>query len=156
VSGAAGPPPLRAFDLVLHHDGIWTHEGIRITNRRLRTAFDRAVRFLPGEGRYVVQLGRFRGQIEVEEAAFFVRSADPEAGRLELSDGTQDRLEVGSLRASRRDGALLCTVKRDLVRHGLPARFTHAAQAELLAAVEESAAGPLLRISGAALPFPDL
>jgi hypothetical protein len=152
----AAPPPLRPFDLVLHHDGSWSHEGIPITNRRLRAAFDRAVRFLPAEGRYVVQLGRFRGQIEVEEAAFFVRSAQPEAGRLELSDGTRDRLEVGSLRTSPRDGALLCTVKRDLAPHGLPARFTHAAQAELLAAVEESPAGPVLRVAGAPLPLPDL
>jgi hypothetical protein len=114
------------------------------------------VRFLPAEGRYVVQLGRFRGQIEVEEAAFFVRAASPDAGRLELSDGTTDRLELGSLRVSARDGALLCTVKRDLVSHGLPARFGHAAQAELLAAVEGEPGAPALRIGGALWPLPDL
>ena len=154
--GRAGPPPLRPFGLVLQRDGRWSHEGVAISNARLRAAFDRAVRFLPEEGRYVVQLGRFRGQIEVEEAAFFVRAVHPAAGRLELSDGTSDRLEVDSLRASPRDGALLCTVKRQLIPHGLPARFTHAAQAELLAAVEQGAAGPALRISGALRPVPDL
>ena len=29
---AGGPPPLRPFGLVLHHDGRWTHEGIPIQN----------------------------------------------------------------------------------------------------------------------------
>ena len=61
---------------MLHHDGRWTHEGQPIRNARLRAAFDRGVRYLPDEGKFVVQLGRFRGQIEVEEAAFFVRAFD--------------------------------------------------------------------------------
>ena len=34
--GTAGPPPLRPFGLVLHHDGRFTHEGEPILNRRLR------------------------------------------------------------------------------------------------------------------------
>jgi hypothetical protein len=72
-----GPPPLRPFGLVLHHDGRWSHEGVPIRNRRLRAAFDRSVRYLPDASVFVVQLGRFRGQIEVEEAAFFVRAFDP-------------------------------------------------------------------------------
>ena len=42
-----GPPPLRPFGLVRHHDGRWTHEGIPIQNDRLRSAFDRSVRYLP-------------------------------------------------------------------------------------------------------------
>ena len=33
--------------------------------------------------------------------------------------------------------AVLCTVKRDLFAHGLPARFTRSAQAELLLGVEQ-------------------
>ena len=77
---APGPPPLRPFGLVLHHDGGWTHEGIPIANARLRSAFDRGVRFLPAESVFVVQLGRYRGQIEIEEAGFFVRSFDPATG----------------------------------------------------------------------------
>ncbi|HME70993.1 MAG TPA: hypothetical protein VKM54_14150, partial [Myxococcota bacterium] len=67
---SAGPPPLRPFGLCLHYDGRWTHEGHPITHPRLRAAFDRGVRFLPEERKYVVQLGRFRGEIEVEEAGF--------------------------------------------------------------------------------------
>jgi hypothetical protein len=140
----------------LHHDGSWTHEGHPITHPRLRAAFDRSVRWLPGEGKYVVQLGRFRGQIEVEEAAFFVRQVDLEAGSVELSDRSSDRLDPASLRVSPRDGALLCTVKRELHPGGLAARFHHAAQAELLQAVEDGPEGPELRVGGSLEPLPPL
>ncbi len=153
---APGPPPLRPFGLVLHHDGRWTHEGGAIRNPRLRAAFDRGVRFLPAEGVYVVQLGRFRGQIEVEEAAFFVRAFDPATGGIALSDRSEERLVPESLRVSPRDGALLCLVKRELVAEGLLARFSHAAQAQLLCAVEESEAGPRLRIAGRDVVLPAL
>jgi hypothetical protein len=134
---------------VLHRDGSWTHEGLPITHPRLRAAFDRSVRFLPAEGLYVVQLGRFRGQIDVEEAGFFVREVDLERGRLRLSDGSREPLDVASLRPSRFDGAWLCAVKRDLHPDGLPARFTQASQAELLGALEEDAGGACwLRVAG--------
>jgi hypothetical protein len=134
-------PPLRPFGLVLHHDGRFTHEGHPITNVRLRAAFDRAVRFLPAERKYVVQLGRFRGEVEVEEAGFFVRSVDLARGTVALSDGSEEPLDVASLRTSPIDGAFLCRVKHELAPEGLPARFSHAAQAELLDAVEADDAG---------------
>ena len=121
---------------LLHHDGRWTHEGVPVTNRRLREAFDRSVRFLPEQALFVVQLGRFRGQIDVEEAAFFVRDFDAATGRVRLSDGSEEALDAATLRLSPRDGAALCTVKRALAPQGLPARFTHAAWAELAAAIE--------------------
>jgi hypothetical protein len=152
----AGPPPLRPFGLVLHHDGRWTHEGQPIRHARLRAAFDRSVRFLPEEGKFVVQLGRFRGEIEVEEAAFFVREVDLEAGEVRLSDGTREPLDPASLRFSPRDGALLCRVKRELAPGGLDARFSAPAQAELLLAVEDGARGPALRLAGAPRPLPRL
>lgn len=149
-----GPPPLRPFGLVLHHDGRFTHEGVPVKNARLRAAFDRGVRYLPEEGKYVVQLGRFRGEVEVEEAGFFVTDFDAASGRIALSDGSEELLDVESLRTSERDGAFLCTVKRELAEGGLPARFHHAAQAELLHAVEETAEGPALRLRGALVGLP--
>ncbi len=144
-----GPPPLRPFGLVLHRDGSWTHEGVPIRNRKLRAAFDRSVRYAAEEGVFVVQLGRFRGQIEVEEAPFFVRVFDAATGELRLSDGSREMLDLMSLRMSTHDGALLCTVKRDVSPQGLPARFFQSAQAELLCAVEETPAGLRLRARGA-------
>jgi hypothetical protein len=143
-----GPPPLRSFGLVLHRDGTFTHEGVPIRNRRLRERFERSVRFLPEERKYVVQIGRFRGQVDVEEAGFFVRSVDLARGTVALSDGSEESLDPASLRPSPRDGSLLCTVKRDLLTGGLPARFGHAAQAELLLAVEDTPRGPVLALAG--------
>jgi len=150
-----GPPPLAPFGLVLHHDGRWTHEGQPIRHARLRAAFDRAVRYLPEPGVYVVQLGRFRGQIEVEEAAFFVREVDLERGAVCLSDGSREPLDPASLRLSPIDGALLCDVKCELAP-GIAARFTRAAQAELLLGVEEAPGGPALRLAGVLRPLPPL
>ena len=153
----AGPPPLRPFGLVLHRDGTMRHEGQPIRNRKLRELFDRSVVYLPEEGKYVVRVAHFRGQIEVEEAGFFVREVDLAQGTLRLSDGSEERLDPRTLRASSLDAdALLCTVKRELVPDGLPARFTHGAQAELLDAVEERGAGLMLRICGALVPLPEL
>lgn len=150
-----GPPPLRPFGLVLHHEETWTHEGQPIRNRKLRRAFDRSVRYLPDEDMFVVQLGRFRGQIEVEEAAFFVTEIDVDEGRLRLSDGSLERLDVASLELSDRDGALLCRVKRALVSGGLWARFRHSAQAELLAGAEALGDGFGVRIAGRFENLPD-
>jgi hypothetical protein len=174
VSAApAGAPPLRPFGLVLHHDGRWSHEGVPIRNARLRAAFDRSVRYLPAEQRreaaaprgegerspiepgcYVVQLGRFRGRIEVEEAAFFVRDFDAATGAIRLSDGSSELLDPATLRLSPRDGAGLCAVKRDLAAEGLLARFTHAAWAALLDALEGPEGAPRLRVGGRSVPLP--
>lgn len=151
-----GPPPLKPFGLVLHHDGRWTHEGFPILNAKLRAAFDRGVRYLPDEGKYVVQLAHFRGEIELEEAGFFVRDYEAVDGSVALSDGSREPLDVASLHASPRDGALLCRVKHALCDGGLLARFTHAAQAELLAHVEEGASGTRLRCGDRLEALPDL
>ncbi len=149
-----GPPPLAPFGLVLHHDGSWTHEGQPIGNRKLRERFDRSVRYLPEEQKFVVQIGRFRGEIVVEEAAFFVREFDPATGVVALSDGSREPLRVGSLSVSARDGALLCRVKAELRPAGLLARFLHGAHAELLNAVADD--GASLRIGSALHPLPEL
>jgi hypothetical protein len=152
-----GPPPLRPFGLVLHRDGRFTHEGFPIRNPRLRALFERSVRYLPEEGKYVVQVAHFRGQLEVEEAGFFVRAVDLPRGTLALSDRSEEPLEPATLRPSPLDpDALLCTVKRELVPGGLPARFERGAQAELLLAVEEGEDGPALPVAGALHPLPGL
>jgi hypothetical protein len=114
------------------------------------------VRYLANEGVYVVQLGHFRGQIEIEEAAFFVRSFDAESGIIGLSDGSSETIEVTSLRVSPRDGALLCRVKRPLCAEGLPARFFQAAQAELFQHAIETPEGFALSAGGALHPMPAL
>lgn len=152
---ASGPPPLRPFGLVLHRDGRFSHEGAPIVNARLRALFERSVRYLPDEGKYVVQVAHFRGQAEVEEAGFFARSVDLARGTVALSDCSEEPLDPASLRPSSLDpDALLCTVKRTLVPDGLPARFERGAQAELLMAVEPVGDGFALRMGGALHALP--
>ena len=144
---------MRPFGLRLHHDGRWSHEGQPILNRRLREHFDRSVRYLPDERKYVVTLRHFRGEIEVEEAAFFVRSFEPASGRIALSDRSEETLDLASLVLSPLDGALLCRVKHVLTPKGLLARFVHSAHAELMQAVEEDEGASVLRVGGRAYPL---
>jgi hypothetical protein len=152
----SGPPPLSPFGLVLHHDGSWTHEGHPIEHARLRAHFDRSVAYLPAERKYVVTLRHFRGEIIVEEAAFFVRTFEPETARIALSDRSEEVLDPATLTVSPIDGALLCRVKRALESEGLPARFTNAAQADLLQAVDAAPTGMRLRVGGVWQWLPDL
>ncbi len=126
------------------------------SNPKLRTIFDRSVHFLPKEGKYVVKIGRFRGEIELQEAGFFVREFDPESGQIRLSDHSVELLEVDTLSVSALDGALLCQVKRDLDPSGLLARFSHSAQAELLNAVEDDGDSLTLELAGRRYRLPDL
>jgi hypothetical protein len=118
-----------------------------VRNVRLQRAFRRGVRFLEAEGVWVVQIGRFRGAIEVEDTALFVDLYDVESGLVWLSDGTREPLRTETLRAAA-DGAFSCEVR------GFRARFTHAAQAELLAHVEEAGGRLCLRVSGRSVALP--
>jgi hypothetical protein len=152
----SGAPRLAPFGLRLHHDGRWSHEGEPIRNRRLREHFDRSVVYLPAERKYVVTLRQFRGEIEVEEAAFFVRSFDAKSGRISLSDRSEETLDPATLSLSQLDGALLCRVKAELAPGGLPARFLHGAHAELMQAVEEGECGLVVRIAGEPRRVPGL
>ena len=97
---AKGPPPLRPFGLVLCHDGQFLHEGQPIANRRLREHLERSVEYLVEEQKYIVRLGHFRGQIDVQEAGFFVRAIDLETGRISLSDGTTEPFVLEDLSES--------------------------------------------------------
>ena len=150
-----GPPPLSSFDLVLHHDGSWTHEGQAFRNQRLRDKFDVSVRYLPEEGGvHVVQIGRFRGLVDVEEAGFFVEDIDLARGKVKLSDLDDATMDVASLTTSPIDGALLCRVKHDLEPKGVLARFTHRAQSEFMNAVDDS--GEPIEVAGKQVALPAL
>ena len=126
------------------------HEGVLVTHPRLYRAFLRGVRFLDDEGVFVVQLGHFRGQIEVEDTPFWVTAYDADTGDVELTDRSVEPLEPDSLVADR-DDVLRCTVKSRF-----PARFTHAAQAMLLDALDTQREPPRIRVAGAWCELPGL
>ncbi|HEB91148.1 MAG TPA: hypothetical protein ENI85_16360 [Deltaproteobacteria bacterium] len=156
MSGDTGPPPLRPFGLVLHHDGRFSHEGFPIANRRLREHFERSVEYLSAERKFIVRLRHFRGEIEVEEAGFFVRSIDLETGGIGLSDGRHEILDASTLSLSPIDGAILCRIRCDTLAGGLLARFSHSTQAEFLQAIEDREDGLHVIIGGRAIPCPGL
>ena len=79
-----GPPPLRSLGLVLHRDGSSAPRRRADPQRAVASALERGVRYLPAEGKYVVTLGHFRGQLDVEECGFFVRSIELATGRIAL------------------------------------------------------------------------
>jgi hypothetical protein len=108
------------------------------------------VRFCEEEGVFVTTLRHFRGQIEIEDTAFFVVAYDPETGEIDLSDRTTEFLDAATLSLDP-DDALRCRVKQRF-----PARFTHAGQAHLLDALEEREPGLCLRVGGAWVHVPDL
>ena len=162
MSPPSGPPPLRKTGLLLHAEGFFTHEGHPIRHARLRAVLERSVRYLPDEAAFVVQLGRFRGQIEVEDAPFFVRAFRAEDGCVALSDESVEPLDPDTLEEDSA-GILYCRVKRDIRADvggadvgggdrgddaGLVARFTHAAQAHLLDALEIDDDGAWIQVGG--------
>jgi hypothetical protein len=145
-----GPPPLGPTGIVLRRDMTFWHEGVQVTHPRLFAAFLRGVRWLPDEGCFVIQLGRFRGQIEVEDVPFWVTAFDADAGEVKLSDGSSEPLAADSITADS-DEVLRCTVKGRF-----PARFTQRAQAELLAAVDADDDGLFLRMGARRVGLPGL
>ena len=121
-----------------------------MTHARLARALRAGVRFADAEGVFVVQIGPFRGWLDVEDTAFFVDGYDAATGLVELSDGTRELLDTESLAADP-DDALRCRVQRRF-----PARFPRSAQAELLAAVELEGERVLVRAGAARRPAPGL
>jgi hypothetical protein len=136
--------------LVLRRDMSFWHEGQPVSHPKLYAAFLRGVRYLEEEGVFVVQLGHFRGQIEVEDTPFWVVAYDPDKGEIQLTDETCELLRADTVRADP-DDVLRCTVKGRF-----PARFTHAGQAHLLDAVESTDAGICVRAGDSWLPVSGL
>lgn len=128
--------------MLLRRDARFIHEGQVVTHKGLHAAFLRGVRFLEDEGVFVVQVGHFRAQIDVEDTAFWVVSYDPATGDIELTDGSCERLEPLTLSMDA-DDVLRCSVKG-----GFPARFSRTGQAHLLDALEERGDSVALRVAG--------
>ena len=126
------------------------HEGQKVTHPGLYRAFLRGVRFLDAEGVFVVQIGHFRAEIDVEDVPFWVVAYDEASGEIELTDRSAEPLDASSLTLDP-DGAIRCRVKGRFA-----ARFTHAAQAHLLDAADTRAALPRIRAAGRLLPAPGL
>jgi len=123
---------------------------VRVTHPRLHEAFLAGVRWAEAERTFVVQLGVFRGWLDIEDTAFFVTAYDERNGELELSDRTREPLAPSTLSIDA-DDVLRCTVKGRFA-----ARFTRAAQAHLLDAVEVDGDAVVVRVGRERLRTPGL
>ncbi|MEX2205039.1 MAG: hypothetical protein WEF50_02315 [Myxococcota bacterium] len=123
---------------------------MRVTHPRLHQAFLAGVRWAEAERTFIVQLGVFRGWLDVEDTAFFVTAYDAATGEIELSDRSRERLAAATLSVDA-DDVLRCTVKSRF-----PARFTRAAQAHLLEAVDVDDGAVVVRAGGERLRAPGL
>ncbi len=126
------------------------HDGAAVTHPRVHAALLRGVRFADAEAVWIVQLGRFRAQIDVEDVPYWVVGYDADDGVAQLTDGSREALATETLRADP-DDCLRCTVKGRF-----DARFTRRAQLELLACVRATASGIEIRSAGAWLRAPRL
>ena len=103
-------------EIRLDAGGNWTHEGLQFDNRRIIDLFSKNVGRTEG-GTWVLEIGRFTYPIVVEDTGFFIERADWAASppRLELSDGTRERLDIDSLQYAG-EGKLYCRVKEGRFR----------------------------------------
>ena len=125
------------------------HEGVVVSHARLHRALLRGVRFAEEEGVFIVQLGRFRGQIEVEDIPFWVVAYDPDEGAIDLTDGSSEPLRTESLRIDPDE-----VFRVDVKEGRFQARFTHTGQAHLLEHVESRDNGWVLSVGGRWVPVP--
>ena len=123
---------------------------MKVTHPKLHRVLLRGVRFLEEEGVFVVQVGRYRGRIDVEDTPFWVVAYDEAVGTVQLTDGTVEPIAPESLSIDP-DGVLRCWVKGRF-----PARFTQTGQAHLLPHVEPRDDGLALRIGERWIPLPGI
>jgi hypothetical protein len=146
------PPPgqSRESRIRLDAQGRFWHEGVLVEHPRMQAAFATWIGRHPDDGRYVLSNGYDWSYLEVDDVPFFVRGVRASAAGLEieLSDGSVELLDPGSLRRGARD-ALYCRVKSGQFE----ARFTPGAQSALLPfVVEGPGAEPLLEVAGRTYP----
>ena len=140
--------------IVLDREGRWLHDGEPVTHRGLAEALHRWIDFDEATSRYVLQAGRERCFIEVEDTPYFVRgvvwTGEPDAARvmLRLSDGTEEELDYATLRQAP-DNVLYCDVKGGR----MPARFDRAAYYRVAERVDLDQAGPVLAAAGSRWPI---
>jgi uncharacterized protein len=147
------PPPgqSRESSIRLDGEGRFWHASELVRHPGMQAAFATWIRRHPDDGRYVLCNGYDWTYFSVDDVPYFVRGVRslPEGLELQLSDGTAELLDPGSLRLGPRD-ALYCQVKAG----SYAARFSPGAQTALLPYLIEGPSGePQLEIRGRRFPI---
>jgi hypothetical protein len=131
----------------IDRDGAWRHEGIEVTHPGVLRNLYANLR-TDREG-YFLQAGPLRVPVEVVDTPFVVvrvePGATPEVVEAHLSDGTDERLDAGTLVLDAR-GVPYCRVKGGR----FPARLSVAAWLQLASGIEPGPPGgdPVLILAG--------
>jgi hypothetical protein len=131
-------------------EGTWYYQGLPIINRNIYLYLNQCLS-RDASGRYMLSLGAERCYLEVEDTPFVIRevlvrreaAGLPAALWVKLNDGTEERLDAGSLRIAA-DNVVYGMIKHDLCE----ARFTRAAWYQLADYLEQDRQGYYLSIDG--------
>lgn len=146
----------RLESIKIDSEGRWWHEGGLFNNERISELFSRSIGRTEG-GTWFLEVGPFTYPIEVEDTAFFVRSAVLTGGgpedtservSIKLSDGTSETLDCATLSHSEGRG-FSCLIKAGAYK----ARFGRSAFYTLTERLLETDDGGFaLRIGGSDHP----
>jgi hypothetical protein len=139
--------------IVLDRELRWWHDGEPVEHPRIIEAFNQGL--VPREdGKFELRLGNDWCLVEVEDAAYAVRSVrwgPADEPLLALSDRTEEPLDIDSLRLTE-EGVLVCQVKGRRAK----ARFSRDAQYTLGQHLEQTAEGWCLCLREQRYPLPGL
>lgn len=135
----AGFYSIHTTKLAFRSDGRWYADDEPVVHERLARLFSRYLRRKAGGGYEIWIDERYHADVEVEDTPYVVTAVHADAQAhlaLELSDGTREPLDPGSVEVGERNVAY-CRVK-DGAEH---ARFLRPAYYELAEFIEEAAPG---------------
>ena len=148
------PPPkgqARESTIVLDAQGQFWHDGAKVERRAMARAFASWLRRHPDDERWILSNGYDWTYLDVQGTPYFVEGLREhgDAVRAVLSDGSEEPLDVESLRIVE-DDVLLVRVKSQ----SFDAKFSRTAQLELGPWLDTAADGTLVvEIAGKTYPI---
>jgi hypothetical protein len=133
----------RETTIRLDRDGVFWHDGERVTHPGLARAFAAWIDVDPESGRYILKNSINWAFITVDDAPIFVRTFEPSDDTIVLSDGRRERLDRSTLRLDAED-VPYCDVRGG----AMPARFMRPAAFALIEQLEsEGTLGAVRRVA---------
>jgi hypothetical protein len=131
-------------------EGTWYYQGLPIINRNIYLYFNQCLS-RDASGKYILSMGEERCYLEVEDTPFVIQEVclkseaegAPAALWVKLNDGTEEPLDVESLRVAA-DNVVYVMIKHAFCE----ARFTRAAWYQLAGQVQQDRQGYYLSVDG--------
>ena len=131
-------------------EGTWYYQGLPIVNRNIYLYLNQCLG-RDASGKYILSMGEERCYLEVEDTPFVIQEVylkseaegAPAALWVKLNDGTEEPLDVGSLRVAA-DNVVYVMIKHAFCE----ARFTRAAWYQLAGQIQQDRQGYYLSVDG--------